>query len=58
MEYYINSAGMVFNPQPIADILAFTVYRHRLALFDIVDSQRVSAFPENGTSRSYLSSWI
>ena len=40
MENHVNSAGMVFDKEPVANVFALAVDRERLLVADIVDEER------------------
>lgn len=46
VENHINGAGMIFYIQPVTYIFAFTIYRQRFAVTDVVDEQRDQFFRE------------
>ena len=50
--YHVDSLGMIHNIEPVADILAVTIYRKLLALERIVDDQRDQFLRELGMVRS------
>ena len=46
VENQVNSAGMVFNIEPVAHIFALAIYRQRLAVAYIIDEKRDEFFRE------------
>ena len=46
MENHVNSAGMVFHEEPVANILALAINRQRLLVADVVDKERNQLFGE------------
>lgn len=45
-EDFVEGSGMVFNVEPVADLVAFAVYRKRLAFQGVEDHQRDEFFRE------------
>ncbi len=35
---HIDGPGMIFYPQPVADVIAFAIHRYRLILLNVVDT--------------------
>lgn len=58
MEDQVDGAGVVFDVEPVADILALAIDRQRPAVADVVDEQRDQAFREIDRARSCSSSWL
>ena len=46
MEYQVDSTCMVFDIQPVANILSLTINRKRFTMTDIVDKQRYQLLRE------------
>ena len=46
MENQVDGAGVVFHIEPVAHVLAFSIYRKGLAVADVVDEQRYQFFGE------------
>ena len=46
MENHVDSAGMVFDKEPVANVFALAVNRQRLLVADIVDEKRNQLFGE------------
>ena len=58
VEDQVDGAGVVFDVEPVADVLAFAVNGQRSAVADVVDEQRDQAFREIDRARSCSSSWL
>ena len=46
MENQVNSTGVVFHIEPVADILPFAVHRKRFSVTDVIDEQWYELFRE------------